>query len=47
VAADQAFRGAIIGGLAGLGCLLLQGLLMSSPPHARHREREDRRGYDE
>lgn len=32
VAADHAFRGAVAGGIAGLGCLLLRGLLMSRPP---------------
>jgi hypothetical protein len=32
VAADQAFRGAVAGGVAGLACLLLRGLCTSRPP---------------
>jgi hypothetical protein len=44
VAADQAFRGAVVGGIAGLGCLLLRGLLTSTPPEMPRTYEED---YDE
>ena len=57
VAADQAFRGAVIGGLAGLGCLLLRCMLGSRPPEAAylveeepeadHLVEEAREDYDE
>ena len=44
VAADQAFRGAVAGGIAGLGCLLLRGLIMSSSPASQPPDEEY---YDE
>ena len=57
VAAEQAFRGAVIGGLAGLGCLLLRCMLGSRPPEAAylveeepeadHLVEEAREDYDE